>query len=687
MRAGREAKDLPRVLRVPGFLHLKTLSSPFVVKLHHCQPDAVYTPDEVFALLAIDADFVKKFQDSPDGKALQSKEVAPEIRATVDPIYNEFLGAGKGLRNEAMYHYCLKHLFQHRGLNLQQAGAICRDANQSNNPPLEQSELESILQSAWKRFQALGGITAPPPGLAAQVLTEWLPEDRANIPPEYLSPDGSESWEEANFSFNYNPVLMRCPVSDESLAERIIQKYGSKIQFADVGGFYVYNDLIWANAHGEGRRMVRAWMGETFAHVPYEPQVQDYFANPKGGLDAKRFGAFTRDIHSAFRMKSVISTLSERIEIATTSDQFNREEESDVIACPNGILDLPTGKIIASDPKYRLTHLLGTEFNPAAQCPTWDYFVSSCMGGDPNLIEYIQKVTGYFLSGRTHLQCIFLAYGRPGTGKSVYLNVMQHLLAGYCKELSKNVLILGGSENARLSSLAQAIHCRLATVQEVKSSEAWDEALVKALSGNDPITAKLSHKDVISFTPRFKVCVRANDLPTSDQLDEALWDRLKFLPFEVRFRGTEKEDSFLSEKLANELPGILNWAVKGYQKLLLEGLGEPAQAKAQKMDSQRESEPVRIFIEECCDRVSHKDGLKYSEFYAAYEHFCRDRGISVHGKQRIKKLLLVEYGFTETSARIVDLGYAVRRVNINLKPEYRKVYSTKSNVVELKRDI
>lgn len=688
LRAGKEAKDLPRVLRLPGFLHLKDLNSPFVVTLHHCEPSLIYDPQSIFECLGIDEDFVKKFQESPDQKSLQNKSVSPEIAQSVSRKHGEFLGAASGLRNESMYHYCLVHLFQHRGLNPLEALAICKDANQKNNPPLDPSELESIVQSAWKKFAASGGNSAPPPGRALEVLSEWTPDDTASIPSSYTQADGTESWEEHNFSYNYDSVLMHCPVSDESLADRIIQKYGSKINHAEVGGFYVYNDLIWANSHGEGRRIVRSWMGETFASVPYEVPVQEFFATPKGGLDGKRWGAFKRDIHSTFRIRSVLGALAERLEIATTPDQFNREEESDVIACPNGILDLSLGKIVLSDPKYRLTHLMGAAHDPTAHCPTWDYFVSSCMGNDKKLVRYLQKITGYFLSGRTHLQCVFVAFGKSGTGKSVYLSVMSKLLAGYFKELHKNTLISNsGSENAKMSSLAQAVHCRLATIAETSSKDIWDESLVKQISGNDPVTAKLSHKDTIAFQPRFKVCIRANELPTSEQLDEAMWTRMKFIPFEVRFRGTAEEDPFLIEKLSNELSGVLNWAVKGYQMLLLDGLGEPELALKQKKDSMREAEPVRIFVEEVCESCAHKDGLKYGEFQNSFESFCRDRGLPIHGKKQIKKLLLGELGYSELNSWSDELSYSERKINLKIKVEWAPKYSTKSNLISIKKEL
>ena len=690
LRAGTQAKDLPRVLRVPGFLHLKDLSAPFVVKLHHCNPQAVYTPDEVFAAVQIDAEFVEKFRAAEPGIFQhRGNAIAPEIRDSIDPAYNEFLGSHQGNRNDSIYHYCLKHLFQHRGLNHMEGLAACILANQLNNPPLERDELETIVGSAWKKFQLAGGVSAPPPGLARQVFGEWTKEkSREEIPSDWLFPDGQQSFSEKQFEYDYHRIQMVCPISDTALVDRIYQRIGSRINYSPISGYYFYNDLIWANSHGAGERLLYQSMSEILADVPFERAVELCFQNSKGEIETAKLATFQKDIHSTHRLYAVSQLLSKRIEIETSTDQFNRAEDADVIACPNGILDLKLGRIVASDPKYRLTHIIGTDFDPSAACPTWEYFVSSAMDNDPDLISYLQKVTGYFLSGRTHLQCIFVAFGRPGTGKSVYLQVLAKLLAGYCSELHKSVLIAGsGSENAKMSSLAQAIHCRLGTVQELKASEIWDEAIVKAVSGNDPIMAKLSHKDTITFTPNFKVCVRANELPTVEQIDEGLWTRLKFLPFEVRFRGTEREDPFIIEKLYNELSGILTWAVAGYQALLREGLQEPELARVQRIEAQSEAEPVREFIVSCCEEVEHKAGLKSSEFQAAFENYCRDQGITARGKVRLRKLLINEYGYTEKNVRIDGIEYPVKRININLKQEYRSRYSLKSNIVSLRESI
>ena len=46
-----------------------------------------------------------------------------------------------------------------------------------------------------------------------------------------------------------------------------------------------------------------------------------------------------------------------------------------------------------------------------------------------------------------------------------------------------------------------------------------------------------------------------------------VWDRIRIIPFNQVFRGTDKQNTNLTEELKEELPGILNWALRGYVKL------------------------------------------------------------------------------------------------------------------------
>src|SRR5215212_10704422 len=55
--------------------------------------------------------------------------------------------------------------------------------------------------------------------------------------------------------------------------------------------------------------------------------------------------------------------------------------------------------------------------------------------------------------------------------------------------------------------------------------------------------------------PEFKLVLVTNHRPKVDGDDDAIWRRLRLIPFEQSFEG--REDRTLAEKLEAELPGIL----------------------------------------------------------------------------------------------------------------------------------
>src|SRR5262249_19779293 len=88
--------------------------------------------------------------------------------------------------------------------------------------------------------------------------------------------------------------------------------------------------------------------------------------------------------------------------------------------------------------------------------------------------------------------------------------------------------------------------------------------------------------------------------PVVDAADQAIWDRLLVIPFEVRFRD-EDADEELGHKLEAELPGILNWALDGCRQWQQEGLKPPSSVTQAVADYRDESNPLREWADEVCD--------------------------------------------------------------------------------------
>ena len=79
----------------------------------------------------------------------------------------------------------------------------------------------------------------------------------------------------------------------------------------------------------------------------------------------------------------------------------------------------------------------------------------------------------------------------------------------------------------------------------------------------------------------------------------AIWRRLKLVPFKVVIPPAER-DKHLPEKLRDELPGILAWAVRGCLDWQRHGLGEPPAVIHATADYQSAEDVLANFIAECC---------------------------------------------------------------------------------------
>lgn len=101
------------------------------------------------------------------------------------------------------------------------------------------------------------------------------------------------------------------------------------------------------------------------------------------------------------------------------------------------------------------------------------------------------------------------------------------------------------------------------------------------------------------FTPEFKIWLGTNHKPTVRGTDNAIWDRIRLIPFLVSI-PEEEQDKHLGEKLKEELPGILAWAVQGCLEWQRHGLGTPNEVVDATRDYRAEMDVLAAFFDECC---------------------------------------------------------------------------------------
>jgi putative DNA primase/helicase len=338
------------------------------------------------------------------------------------------------------------------------------------------------------------------------------------------------------------------------------------------------------------------------------------------------------------------------------ADQF-------VLNCENGLLDLHTGALYAHDPMAYCAKLAGAAYDPAATCPTWNAFITRITDGDAALAGFLQRAAGYTLTGATGEQCLFFAHGSGANGKSTFFGALTAILGDYAAKMPADALMskerhAGSGPSPELARLNGA---RLVLASELDEGRRLSESLVKDLTGGDVITARHLHKEYFDFKPTFKLWLYGNHRPVITGTDEAIWRRVRLIPFLVTIPEPER-DADLPEKLLEEAPGILAWAVRGCLDWQRGGLGLSQAVQQATAAYRADMDIVGRFLEEQCT-FGVNLWCSYADLRAAYEAWATANGEPVllgrrFGNYLAERGFKPEYGAGHAAIRR-GLGLAV----------------------------
>ena len=179
------------------------------------------------------------------------------------------------------------------------------------------------------------------------------------------------------------------------------------------------------------------------------------------------------------------------------------------------------------------------------------------------------------------------------------------------------------------------------SVSETKRGVQLEEATVKQITGNDTINARAPFGRPFSYRPMFKLWLSTNHKPEIPDGSEAIWDRLRLIPFTQRFDG-KKADPKLPDKLRAELAGVLTWAVRGCVTWGQEGLGSAAAVDAATAAYREETDVIDRFFEDVCT-FGPDVWISKGDLFEAWESWAIDEG-EEPGKQNSFTRVIKERG-------------------------------------------
>lgn len=326
----------------------------------------------------------------------------------------------------------------------------------------------------------------------------------------------------------------------------------------------------------------------------------------------------------------------------------------------NGTLDLRTGTLRPHRREDIITKLAEVEFDPTATCPMFDAFLRRVLSDDAETIAFVQRAVGYSLTGRTDEQVLFLLYGTGANGKSRLLTALRRLLGGYSVQADSSSFTERRSEGPR-NDLARLAEARLVLAIEANEGRHLDEAVVKQLTGGDAIAARFLYGEHFEFQPQFKLWLAANHRPNIRSVGEAMWRRIRLIPFQVTIPESER-DPQLGDKLAAELPGILRWAVDGCLAWQRAGLGSASAVLSATDEYRQEMDLLAGFLTERCV-LNALAKAPASHLYAAYREWCGRAGEEVKSQRWFGLRLRERPGLTKRKTGKSIVWHGVKPVD------------------------
>ena len=414
-------------------------------------------------------------------------------------------------------------------------------------------------------------------------------------------------------------------------ADRLSKRYGENLAHCEQrNGFMVWTGSVW--------KFDRFVKSERMA----EETMLAAYSDAGNILDTKERELFLKFLGVSLSCKglaNIVHLAKKKLRQVDTTD-FDRDPF--LLNCTNGTIDLRTGELRPYRKSDLLSKLIPIDYDPAAKCPLFLRTLYRIMGDGSDatpaevetagrLVAYLQRLFGCAATGKPE-KLLVVFFGSTGNnGKSTLLAIIGRVLGDqeYGAQINVQSLMVdpkgGAMSNAVNSDLSDLQGCRFVFSSEVERGQRLALSRVKYLTGLTSVKARRLRENWIEFPPTWKIFMDCNDRPVITNPSDAIWNRVKCVPFSVKLSDSEI-DTDLPEKLARELPGILAWLVAGAREYVAHGLGvAPLEVSVSTEDYRQTSDRLKEFIEDCCHLNPYawvsSDGLS-----KAYSTWCEKNG-------------------------------------------------------------
>lgn len=259
---------------------------------------------------------------------------------------------------------------------------------------------------------------------------------------------------------------------------------------------------------------------------------------------------------------------------------------------------------IRKDPHDRgdlISKLAPVKYAPAARCADYDGFMERVQP-DPHMRRFIHQWGGLSLTGDIGEHKLAFFHGGGRNGKGTWVELVAHLAGDYAGAVGVESLAESGGKrrgDQATPDLAELPGVRFLRVSEPEKGMAFNDGLVKQLTGGDPVKARFLNKGFFEFLPSFKITISGNNRPNVRDTSHGFWARMQLVPWGVTIPEDEIDRS-LPETLREQSSGVLNRLLEGLLDWRNNGLIVPEAVRMATYAYRDQSDELGRFLAQCC---------------------------------------------------------------------------------------
>lgn len=326
-----------------------------------------------------------------------------------------------------------------------------------------------------------------------------------------------------------------------------------------------------------------------------------------------------------------------------------------VINCQNGELwfnDKGAISFRKHDPAHRLTTQIAASYDPSATCPEFsaalDVIFQRCKEPE-DVIRHWLEMMGILIQPTRQQAFWLLMKGPGGNGKSFLMEVIASLMGAdscYAGSVADLPGRGGGSNNHFTASLIGKL---MFLDDDLQSGILLPDGWIKKLSEEKLMTANPKGAKTFEFISRATLVALSNNWPSTSDITHGMRRRAHVIELNYTIPPSQVDSGLKRRVLRNELSGVLNLLVAGFQRFLRRRckLQLPVECAASQDTWLHNGNPTVRFIHEVLDTAADAHNVPAYNVYEEYRNWALESGerVTVLGRNAFYQAMEAE-GFT-----------------------------------------